>query len=76
MVSSTIETGSLFLNEIYNNAVYTMKSANSENSFKSAEEMFKTISGFKDADSLAMQCFESAEVCRKDVLDFFGVLRV
>ena len=53
---------------IYNNAVTAMKSASSETSFKSAAASFKTIPGFKDADSLAEQCFKSAEICRKDAV--------
>lgn len=56
------------LTGIYNNAVSTMKSANSETSYKSAAATFKTIPGFKDADSLAEQCLERAEVCRKDAV--------
>lgn len=45
-----------------------MKSANSESSYKAAAATFKTIPGFKDADSLAEQCLERAEVCRKDAV--------
>ena len=51
---------------IYNNAVSAMESASSESSYKAAAATFKTIPGFKDADSLAEQCLERAEVCRKD----------
>lgn len=58
------------LTGIYDNAVTAMKTANSEASYKSAAATFKTISGFKDADSLAGQCLDSAENCRKnDVYD-------
>ena len=42
----------------YNNAVTAMKSASSESSYKAAAETFKTIPGFKDADSLAEQWVE------------------
>jgi len=56
------------LTGIYNNAVSAMKSASSESSYKAAAATFKTISGFKDADSLAEQCLERAEVCRKDAI--------
>lgn len=56
------------LTGIYNNAVFTMKSANSEITYKSAAAMFNTIPGFKNADSLAEQCLENAEICRKDAV--------
>lgn len=56
------------LTSIYNNAVTTMKSANSESSYKVAAASFKTIPGFKDADSLAEQCIDRAEVFRKDAV--------
>ena len=56
------------LTGIYNNAAAAMKSANSESSYKAAAATFKTIPGFKDADSLAEQCLERAEVCRKDAV--------
>lgn len=54
------------LTDIYDNAVSVMKGANSESAYKDVAEIFKTISGFKDSDELAEQCFERAEVCRKD----------
>ena len=50
---------------IYNDAVTAMKSARSESSYKAAAAKFKTIPGFKDADSLAEQCFEKAEQMKK-----------
>ncbi|MBR5178063.1 MAG: TIR domain-containing protein [Lachnospiraceae bacterium] len=53
------------LTDIYNNAVAVMKSANSESSYKVVVATFKTISGFEDADSLAEQCLERAEECRR-----------
>ncbi len=56
------------LTSIYNNAATAMKAANSESSYKAAAATFKTIPGFKDADSLAEQCLERAEVCRKDAV--------
>ena len=56
------------LTGIYNNAAAAMKSASSESSYKAAAATFKTIPGFKDADSLAEQCLERAEVCRKDAV--------
>lgn len=54
------------LTGIYNNAVAVMQSALSESSFKTAEEIFRTIPGFQDSDELAEQCLERAEECRKD----------
>ncbi|MBQ1504055.1 MAG: toll/interleukin-1 receptor domain-containing protein, partial [Oscillospiraceae bacterium] len=56
------------LTGIYNKAAAARKSANSESSYKAAAATFKTIPGFKDADSLAEQCLERAEVCRKDAV--------
>ena len=56
------------LTGIYNNGVTAMKAAGSESSYKVAAATFKTIPGFKDADSLAEQCLERAEVCHKDAI--------
>ena len=56
------------LTGIYNGATAAMNAANSEESFKSAAETFKTIPGFKNADTLAGQCLDKAEVCRKDAI--------
>ncbi|MCR5041315.1 MAG: toll/interleukin-1 receptor domain-containing protein [Clostridia bacterium] len=53
------------LTDIYNNAVNVMNVAN-EAAYKSAAELFKTIPGFKDADTLVEQCLEKAEICRRD----------
>ena len=56
------------LTSIYNGAANAMRTANSETAYKAAAETFKTIPGFKDAESLAEQCLERAEVCRKDAV--------
>ena len=56
------------LTGIYTNAVSAMKSANSESAYKAAATTFKTIPGFRDADALAEQCLDMAEVCRKDAV--------
>ncbi len=56
------------LTGIYNRAVSAMNEANSENGYKAAAEMFKTVPGFKDADSLVEKCLDNAETCRKDTL--------
>ena len=56
------------LTGIYNRAVSAMNEANSENEYKAAAEIFKTVPGFKDADSLVEKCLDNAETCRKDTL--------
>ena len=53
---------------IYNTAVKEMSAASTEPAFKSAAATFKTIPGFKDAETLAEQCLENAEICRKDAI--------
>ena len=52
------------LTRIYNGAVNAMNAA----AYKSAADTFKSISGFKDADALAEQCLDKAEICRKDAV--------
>nr|MCR4840546.1 DUF6273 domain-containing protein [Lachnospiraceae bacterium] len=54
------------LTGIYNGAVSAMNTANSEEEYKAASDRFKSIPGFQDADALAEQCLDKAEVCRKD----------
>ncbi len=56
------------LTGIYNSAVDAMNRAGSEYAYQSAAETFKTIPGFRDADALAAQCLEQAEVSRKDAI--------
>ncbi len=56
------------LTGIYNRAVNAMNAVNTESVFKAAAEMFKSIPGFKNADSLAEQCLDKAEVCRKNAI--------
>ena len=51
---------------VYDTAVSKMNLANSESGFQAAAADFRSISGFKNADVLARQCLDSAEVCRKD----------
>ena len=53
---------------IYNDAVKVMTSAHTEAVFKGAAEKFRTIPGFKDADALAEECLEKAEISRKDAI--------
>ena len=54
------------LTGIYNAVVQMMESADSEGLYKAAASKFRDISGFKDANELAQECLEKAEVCRKD----------
>lgn len=56
------------LTGIYNRAVSAMNEANSENGYKAAAEIFKTVPGFNDANSLVEKCLDNAETCRKDAL--------
>jgi len=56
------------LTGIYDSAVSAMDAANTEEAYKSAAAIFETIPGFKDADSLAGQCLDRAEGCRKDAI--------
>ena len=56
------------LEGIYNIAVSEMQSANNEYAYKSASVKFKAIPGYKDADALAGQCLEKAEISRKDAI--------
>ena len=53
---------------IYNDAVNAMNNADTEEAYNEASEEFKTIPGWKDADSLAKQCIENAEQSRSDYL--------
>ncbi len=56
------------LNGIYNNADSLMRSADTEDEYKKASSVFRTIPGFKNADDLAEECIEKAENCRKDAI--------
>jgi tetratricopeptide (TPR) repeat protein len=49
------------LEGIYNGAVDKMKLVNTESAFKEIEEIFRTISSYRDAAILADQCAEHAE---------------
>ena len=52
--------------ETYDNAVSRMNRAKSEQAYRAVADCFKSIPGFQDADTLAEQCLDKAEVCRKD----------
>jgi len=56
------------LTDIYENAQCSMRNAQSEDAYKKAADIFKSISGFKDADALAEECLEEAEKSRKDAV--------
>ncbi len=56
------------LTRIYDNAVSARNAARDEAAYKAAAKEFRTISGFRDADALAQQCMDDAEVCRKDAI--------
>lgn len=51
---------------IYNDAVKVMNSARTETEFKDVTNKFRSISGFRDADTLVEKCLERAESIRKD----------
>ena len=60
------------LTAIYNDAVDAMIAANSETAYRSVAEVFKTVGNFKDAESLAAQCLDKAEICRKNTIYDFA----
>jgi len=64
------------LNSIYDNAQCIMHNAQSEEKYKEAAKIFKSISGFKDADTLADKCLEKAEFCRKDAVYSSGKVKM
>lgn len=54
------------LNAIYDRAVNMMSAAASEANFRDAAKVFMGISHWRDAEQLANECAEKAEVLRKD----------
>lgn len=52
------------LANIYNSAHSSMSKGNREEAFKKAAALFESISGYKDADVLAKECYEKAEAAR------------
>lgn len=52
--------------EIYESAVNAMNTAKTEDAYKKAADIFKSIPGCKDADTLVNKCLEKAEIARKD----------
>ncbi len=61
------------MTKVYDLAVDSMGKADSESSFRSVAATFKSISGFRDADTLAGKCLDSAEECRKNAIYDEGV---
>ena len=61
------------LESIYQEAVAVMDSAFDEKQFRKAWNLFRSISGFQDADKLEKQSFEKAEECRKEKI-FYKVV--
>ena len=51
---------------LYQKASAIMSAATTDTSFRSAAEIFRSISGYRDAEILAKECSEKAEICRKD----------
>lgn len=54
------------LEGIYNRAVNAMSSAKTEGTYKEAAHLFESISEYMDAATLAHDCFEKAEITRKN----------
>ena len=62
-----------FYDSTYHQAKDMMYEANSELRYKDAARRFQTISGYMDSDALATQCFEYAEIARKDEIYNKGI---
>ncbi len=56
------------LTGIYNTAVYKMNSAKTKEEYKVVAHEFELLGDYKDAKELARQCYEKAEICRKDAI--------
>ncbi|MBR5156981.1 MAG: TIR domain-containing protein [Clostridia bacterium] len=56
------------LEGIYIKATDVMNSAKTENEFKNAVNVFKTINDYKDSASLIVKCLDKAEIARKDAI--------
>ena len=54
------------LDDLYVSTLEAMKKASSEEEYKKVAADFRGISGYSDADTLADQCLEKAETCRKN----------
>ena len=56
------------LDSIYTRAKNAMSSANTESAYKEAAHLFESISEYQDSASLTEECYEKAEVARKDAI--------
>ena len=56
------------LEEIYGRAMREMRAAKNEATYQNAAQLFKSVSGYKNADILADQCQTKAEETRKDAI--------
>lgn len=54
------------LDDIYNRAKNTMLVANTESAYKEAAHLFETVSEYMDSAVLAQECYDKAEIARKD----------
>ena len=54
------------LNDIYTRAKNAMAAANTENAYKEAARLFETAGDYEDSSALAQECFEKAEIAKKD----------
>ncbi len=57
-----------YLKSCYNRAKDAMSAANTENAYKEAAQLFEVISGYLDSAVLANDCYEKAEITRKDAI--------
>ncbi len=56
------------LNDIYTRAKNAMFSAITESGYKEAARLFESIDEYQDSNSLAKECYEKAEIARKDTI--------
>ena len=56
------------LEGIYTRGKNAMSAANTETAFKEAAQIFETIPKYKDAATLAKECYEKAEIARKEAI--------
>ena len=56
------------VNGIYNRAKNVMSAANTESEYKVAAQIFETIPQYLDAVDLVQECYEKAEIARKDAI--------
>ena len=56
------------LDSIYTRAKNAMSAANTESAYKEAAHLFESIDEYQDSASLTEECYEKAEVARKDAI--------